>query len=83
MSGVDDDLAAFVLMRAAEDLPPSALIARAWADDLLHAMRRGAGIQTEAERRQAEERRWLRESMEADALPEWCIKMVLEHWSRY
>ena len=77
---VEDDLAARELMARAEELPASALIARAWAEDMLLAMRRAQGIMTEQERQRQDELRWLHASLEADMLPDWCIAMVLKNW---
>ncbi|HKW21515.1 MAG TPA: hypothetical protein VJO13_09085 [Ktedonobacterales bacterium] len=76
MSGVDDDLKAL----ERRQMPKSSLIAEVWAEDTLRVMRRTAGIITEWEREWQDELRWLKASLEADALPDWCIQMVMDGW---
>ncbi|HET8906535.1 MAG TPA: hypothetical protein VFN11_06175 [Ktedonobacterales bacterium] len=75
---VDDDLKAL----ERKQLPTSRLISEVWAEDMLRVMRRAHNITTEWEREWQDELRWLRDSLDADMLPGWCIQMVLENWRK-
>lgn len=52
-----------------------------WASQIARAYGYAYEFQSEILKRQLEELRWLRRSLEADVLPDWCIEMVMMKWA--